>query len=496
MIQNNVFIFLIVFIFDQCYSSENCTDNFSSPCHETIHREWPRFDFEFYDYEVFSSHRQKTLSSSSLENNPIGSSIGKKSDLQTNHGENGTIEQWKGNNPNELQLLQTSFKLKENFRIPQAVNLTEFFRQNLQQLYEIGWERHQPNNRIPLGVKVYAIKQNESDSNWINVVYNLEKEGKLISSEEAINGLSKITNDHLTNVTDFESYRNVEAYSLTSNNSSSSSTKKDNQSDNYVNYGSISFWMILFGILLLLLLILCMVWCFICKDNDDDDEWFQNVNTEIGRFRASNSDENLNDTISSTTTSSSTLNNRHKQMQQLYRQQQQNRWNSTSKSTDDLIESSSGRRKSDKSSQYDFDGASLISTATTTTHQRFQNDVESRSVDTRIPTIKIPRMVAETFTNNSENQNIRLNGGNSQKKQITIEKINPKITDLNLNDRDFDRISYTHSKEIIEETHKHPNILEIKLREETQSIVKEIKKELDRLNQRSIFNEDCSTSEA
>lgn len=254
--------------------------------------------------------------------------------------------------------------------------------------------------------------------------------------------------------------------------------------------------MILFGILLLLLLILCMVWCFICKDNDDDDEWFQNVNTEIGRFRASNSDENLNDTISSTTTSSSTLNNRHKQMQQLYRQQQQNRWNSTSKSTDDLIESSSGRRKSDKSSQYDFDGASLISTATTTTHQRFQNDVESRSVDTRIPTIKIPRMVAETFTNNSENQNIRLNGGNSQKKQITIEKINPKITGLNLNDRDFDRISYTHSKEIIEETHKHPNILEIKLREETQSIVKEIKKELDRLNQRSIFNEDCSTSEA
>lgn len=160
---------------------ENCTDNFSSPCHETIHREWPRFDFEFYDYEVFSSHRQKTLSSSSLENNPIGSSIGKKSDLQTNHGENGTIEQWKGNNPNELQLLQTSetkfgrlffchqifcfclipllksskgFKLKENFRLPQAVNLTEFFRQNLQQLYEIGWERHQPNNRIPLGVKV------------------------------------------------------------------------------------------------------------------------------------------------------------------------------------------------------------------------------------------------------------------------------------------------------------------------------------------------------
>lgn len=61
---------------------------------------------------------------------------------------------------------------------------------------------------------------------------------------------------------------------------------------------------------------------------------------------------------------------------------------------------------------------------------------------------------------------------------------------------DYDKISYMRSLEKIEETQKHPNILEIRLSEETQSIVKEIRKELNRYSLRKIIANDNSTSDA
>ena len=67
------------------------------------------------------------------------------------------------------------------------------------------------------------------------------------------------------------------------------------------------------------------------------------------------------------------------------------------------------------------------------------------------------------------------------------------------NNSDYDRISYVRTQETLQETKKHPNILEIQLSKETQSIVQEIRKELNRYNFKKIIshdNADHTTSEA
>ncbi|OTF83095.1 hypothetical protein BLA29_010735 [Euroglyphus maynei] len=140
-------------------------------------------------------------------------------------------------------------------------------------------------------------------------------------------------------------------------------------------------------------------------------------------------------------------------------------WNSVASSTDDLASSFSGTdekiKKIDKSSQYDY---STLNSATKT-WQTFPSRISSSS---------------QSF---------------SGKKQFIPVQYNSHIP-AGRHNSDYDRISYIHSRETIQETHKHPNILEIKLSEETQSIVKEIRKELNRYNQRKILNDDSSTSEA
>ena len=75
------------------------------------------------------------------------------------------------------------------------------------------------------------------------------------------------------------------------------------------------------------------------------------------------------------------------------------------------------------------------------------------------------------------------------------ERLIPKSDPAN---SDYDRISYVRSQETIQETVKSPNILEIRLSEETRSIVKEIRRELSRYNQRKILRPDheASTSDA
>lgn len=62
---------------------------------------------------------------------------------------------------------------------------------------------------------------------------------------------------------------------------------------------------------------------------------------------------------------------------------------------------------------------------------------------------------------------------------------------------DYDKISYVKTQEVIQEIEKHPNIFEIKLSKETESIVKEIRKELNRYNFKKIIAEqENSTSDA
>lgn len=64
---------------------------------------------------------------------------------------------------------------------------------------------------------------------------------------------------------------------------------------------------------------------------------------------------------------------------------------------------------------------------------------------------------------------------------------------------DYDRISYVRTQETLKETKYEPNILEIQLSKETQSIVSEIRKELNRYNFKKIIameSADQTTSEA
>lgn len=64
---------------------------------------------------------------------------------------------------------------------------------------------------------------------------------------------------------------------------------------------------------------------------------------------------------------------------------------------------------------------------------------------------------------------------------------------------DYDRISYVRTQETLKETKYEPNILEIQLSKETQSIVQEIRKELNRYNFKKIIaleSADQTTSEA
>ena len=64
---------------------------------------------------------------------------------------------------------------------------------------------------------------------------------------------------------------------------------------------------------------------------------------------------------------------------------------------------------------------------------------------------------------------------------------------------DYDRISYMRTHETLQEIKKYPNILEVQLNKETQSIVQEIRKELDRYNFKKIIsqpNSEHSSSEA
>ena len=62
---------------------------------------------------------------------------------------------------------------------------------------------------------------------------------------------------------------------------------------------------------------------------------------------------------------------------------------------------------------------------------------------------------------------------------------------------DYDRISYIKTKETIEEKRKPSNIVEVQMSKETQSIVKEIRNELNRYNIKKIIDDaPIGTSEA
>ena len=96
------------------------------------------------------------------------------------------------------------------------------------------------------------------------------------------------------------------------------------------------------------------------------------------------------------------------------------------------------------------------------------------------------------FNENGENPNNQIS---NQDIPYSNERLIPISTILGKH-LDYDKISYIRSQETIKETQKYPNILEIKLSEETQSIVKEIRKELNRYNVKKIISDDNSTSEA
>lgn len=203
-----------------------------------------------------------------------------------------------------------------------------------------------------------------------------------------------------------------------------------------INWINLTSMLIILGLLLLLLFCtFCLYFCMCRKDRED---WIENINQEISRSLPANSSsvQRLNEHIN---------------------------WNSVASSTDDLAASFSGTeiKKIDKSSQYDY---STLQSATKT-WQTFPKRISSSS-----------------------------SVSNNVKQQFIPVHYNSNVTGRH--NSDYDRISYIHSRETIQETHKHPNILEIKLSEETQSIVKEIRKELNRYNQRKILNDDSSTSEA
>lgn len=195
-----------------------------------------------------------------------------------------------------------------------------------------------------------------------------------------------------------------------------------------------SITLIATGIFLLLFLLFGL--CFYCLFQRQKDHWVESINREINRVIPTSYTENDPD------------------------EDGQTHWNYGSSSADDL--SASSVKKSDKSIQYDYSTFNVPIKSWTTFTSKFPMPNKERLIKTSSGSVI-------STDDNSEN----------------------------IDYCDYDKITCIHSKETIKETHKHPNILEIKLREETQSIVKEIRKELDRYNQRHILNDDTSsTSEA
>ncbi|KAH9529480.1 hypothetical protein DERF_003364 [Dermatophagoides farinae] len=443
--------FLIIFSFYTYSYESNCTGN----CVENFRRKWPKLDFEFYydqpnhsfsengsfidfPYSVFNQFpSESTLTTPSIiQTIPnlttiLPSSV-TTSNIIHNRTESANCTKDENNSINiteaEPYLIKTSLHYldKSSSLNITKENLTKHFQNKLIKVYEYGLQKQDNFEQDFLELNIQHIIIDEKKET-IEIIYNLRKNGTLMSYEDVNNLMTLIPADLIHNLTGFPVITKVEAYNV--KNTSEANTAQ-------INWINLTSMLIILGLLLLLLFCtFCLYFCMCRKDRED---WIENINQEISRSLPANSSsvQRLNEHIN---------------------------WNSVASSTDDLAASFSGTeiKKIDKSSQYDY---STLQSATKT-WQTFPKRISSSS----------------SVSNNGKQQFIPVH-------------YNTNVTGRH--NSDYDRISYIHSRETIQETHKHPNILEIKLSEETQSIVKEIRKELNRYNQRKILNDDSSTSEA
>ncbi|KAH9424162.1 hypothetical protein DERP_004344 [Dermatophagoides pteronyssinus] len=428
---------LIIFSFFIYSHESNCTGN----CVESFRRKWPKFDFEFY----YDQQNHSTIENESFVDFPYSlidqlSSESTPKIIETITTTTTTIKPSSptiSNIYNQTDLSNCTKKENNSITITEAELIKTSFH-----YIDKSLNTSEENFRNKL-IKVYEyglqkqgnFKQDLLDVKIQNMIID-EPNGTIEIIYNLRNNGTLMSYEYANNLMTLVSAEliyNLTGFSVTSKIEAYNVKNSSEANTAQINWINLTSMLIILGLLSLLVFCIFCLYCCVCRK--DREDWIENINQEISRSMPANSSS-------------------------IQRLNEPTNWNSVASSTDDLAVSFSGTdiKKIDKSSQYDYSTLN----SSTKNWQTFPTRISSASY--------------------------------SGKQQFIPVQYNSHVTSRH--NSDYDRISYIHSRETIQETHKHPNILEIKLSEETQSIVKEIRKELDRYNQRKILNDDSSTSEA
>ncbi|KAI2795997.1 hypothetical protein BLOT_016200 [Blomia tropicalis] len=490
----NVMLTIQLLAQSQLYSIvlANCTANCVNE-----RREWPQFNFEFYDehsgdgeppnptevtYSIVSTlpgaqDHFPTLSlnitPTSVTLKPIETSTIRSSLTTTN--ELVTIESTKvlehdsiSNTKNCVDHINTSsvvsnlsqnylsnYLLRSTFKNGNQTNgnltqnFTDQIQDQLQLIYEYALEkqREQLTNTRRLFRRQISTLQSSGNNNslvnltiWdiqsdqtlktIDVVYYIQRNGILIPYDDANKIMSFVSNDYIYNETGLEVVHKIRRYI------------EEEWTGQSVNFSWLNLYLF---IILSILLILCLITVLLLymKHRKDKQKWLETIHKELSRAKPKR-----------------TRSNESVKEEEI---EDQSHWNYGMDDDDDEYDEQQGRTyrtrnietgpssTMDKGIQYDYTA-------------RYITDAGSLSRSATTP-------------------------GYYRERLIPIHNNTSPASDP-----EYDRISYIRTQETLKETKRHPNILEIQLSKETQSIVQEIRNELNRYNFKKIIEGNQETS--
>lgn len=293
----------------------------------------------------------------------------------------------------------------------------------------------------------------DNSSQTIDAIYYLERDGVLLPFEDAVKVMSFASTDFIYNQTGYEVVDKVRRYN------DDGRTPHNSAAATLISWFSLGWLITLLLVLSSCLLLIALLYL---KHRRERRQWLESINRDINRVMPSHS-----------TRSKEVKDRSHWNYGQDEEEEEEDEEDDEDEeneggggnATGGTTAAQSSDNKMDKSSQYDYSGGPY--SGYSDYHQRSYPDPNVSG----LPGVYHRERLIPLGTSS-------IDDGSSS---------------------DYDRISYVRTQETLKETKYQPNILEIQLSKETQSIVQEIRKELNRYNFKKIIAQesaDQTTSDA